>query len=71
MSSIVLSTSLGKRNIYIYIYIGGWGVRPTGKSFRFVTCVRAAGSKVGTRLKCPPAAFPFSLLPWEAFPFPL
>ena len=23
--------------------IGGWGVRPTGKSFRFVSCVRARG----------------------------
>ena len=25
----------------VSIYIGGWGVSPTGKSFRFVSCVRA------------------------------
>ena len=27
--------------IYIYIYIGGWGVSPTGKSYSFRSCVRA------------------------------
>ncbi len=26
--------------------IGGWGVRPTGKLFRFVSCVRAHGLDV-------------------------
>ena len=27
--------------MYIYMYIGGWGVSPTGKSFRFVRACEA------------------------------
>ena len=54
--------------------IGGWGVSPTGKSFRFVSFVRACVHAVwlpsGIRSQKWPIAFPFSPLPFRAFPFP-
>ena len=47
------------------------GVRPTGKSFRFVrTCVRAAQSLVKSGKKVRRVPFPFSLLWCRSFPFP-
>jgi hypothetical protein len=53
-----------------YVLIGGWGVRPTGKSFRFVSCVRAVSmsSQIGEKNGREP--FPFSLSPRFLFPFP-
>ena len=37
----------------IHFHIGGWGVRPTGKSFRFVSCVRAVCMSSQIRRKTP------------------
>ena len=54
--------------------IGGWGVSPTGKSFRFVSCVRARGGcrvRSGQKDKVVRDRFPFSLFPTAAFPFSL
>ena len=50
--------------------IGGWGVRPTGKSFRFVRACARSGCKVGMHIRCHPHVFPFPFWPREAFPFP-
>ena len=45
---------------------------PSGKLFRFVSCVRARGayvrSDLGEILRLVP--FPFPFWPWEVFPFP-
>ena len=47
LNSLVMAGTMNKKTRpYIYIYIGGWGVSPTGKSVsvsvRFVSC-RAGG----------------------------
>ena len=60
---------------YLAYQVGGWGVRPAGKSFRSLcACVRC-GCQVGIRRNRRAPGFPFSLLPWiylgEAFPFPM
>ena len=58
-----------------HMSIGGWGVRPTVKSFRFVSfvcaCVRAVWVPSGIRTQCCSLPFPFSLFGLESFPFPL
>ena len=52
--------------------LGGVSPPVTGKSFRFVSCVRARGGMLGENAsKMVRAHFPFSLLPREVFPFPL
>ena len=45
---------------------------PSGKLFRFVSCVRARGAYVRSDLGENPgsASFPFPFSPWEVFPFP-
>ena len=45
---------------------------PSGKLFRFVSCVRARGAYVRSDLGENPwlALFPFPFSPWEVFPFP-
>ena len=56
-----------------YWKIGGWGVSPTGKSFRVVPCVRAcalAGCLVELDLKSRCHHVHFSLLGRQTFPFP-
>ena len=55
--------------IYLYIYIGGWGVSPTGRSFRFV---RACGLVAQWNWITKEAAciFPFPFMARPAFPFP-
>ena len=55
--------------IYIYVYISEvGGVRPTGKLFRFVSCVRAVclSSEIGVK-----KSFRFCFLCFQVFPFPL
>ena len=50
------------------------GVSPTGKSFRFVSCVRARGGcrvRSGQKDKVLRDRFPFSLFPPGVFPFSL
>ena len=57
--------------IYIYIYISELG-GPSGKLFRFVSCVRARGAYVRSDLgeNLGSASFPFPFSPREVFPFP-
>ena len=54
--------------IFLSSELGG----PSGKLFRFVSCVRARGAYVRSDLgenPCP-GTFPFPFSPWEVFPFP-
>ena len=67
----IIKRKTGKR-----IYIGGWGVSPTGKSFRFVSCVRACVRAVPYVWSIPvkklirSAPFPFPFWSRSLFPFP-
>ena len=55
----------------VHVYIGGWGVSPTGKSFRVArACVRAVWLvELDCKRPCPP--FPFSLFDPGSLPFSL
>ena len=55
-----------------YISIGGWGLSPTGKSFRFVRRARTHRMpSEDLRPKLVPHSFTFPLWPRDIFPFPL
>ena len=62
--------------VFVLLNIGGWGVKPTGKLFRFVSCVRAVclSSEIGVKRYFDLFLFCFfvcvCLLPFQVFPFP-
>ena len=51
-------------------WIGGWGVTPTGKSFRFVRACARSGCQVEFEPKSGEGVFPFPFWPAEFSLFP-